>query len=95
MIVQRLWDKRCDWDDPQLPEDLLQSWTSWARELQDLPTISKMSLPRFSSSPEMDRPVRETFIIFVMPMGQLPTCGMKTLKVVKVAFLVARSRVAP
>ena len=25
ILVQRLWDKKRDWDDPQLPEDILQS----------------------------------------------------------------------
>ncbi len=51
--VQRLWDKRGDWDDPQLPEDLLRLWSTWERELSDL---EKISLPRCYSRPDLDLP---------------------------------------
>ncbi len=53
ILVQRLWDKRGDWDDPQLPEDLLRLWSSWERELSDLENIS---LPRCYSRPDLDLP---------------------------------------
>lgn len=33
MKVQKLWDKRGEWDEPQLPEDLLDSWKHWESEL--------------------------------------------------------------
>lgn len=26
VIVQQLWDKKRDWDDPKLPEDLVDAW---------------------------------------------------------------------
>lgn len=26
MLVQRLWENNCDWDDTQLPKNLLLSW---------------------------------------------------------------------
>lgn len=53
MLVQRLWDKKCDWDDPQLPEDLLSLWSSWEKELSDL---EKISLPKCYFSPDLDLP---------------------------------------
>ncbi len=50
-MVQRLWDKRRDWDDPQLPEDLLTLWCEWEKELSELEEIS---LPRCYFSSQMD-----------------------------------------
>lgn len=40
ILMQRLWDKKRDWDDPQLPEDILQLWHTWESELSELPSIS-------------------------------------------------------
>lgn len=40
ILVQHLWDKKRDCDDPLLPEDLLQSWCVWESKLQLLPDIS-------------------------------------------------------
>ncbi|KAE8289495.1 hypothetical protein D5F01_LYC11197 [Larimichthys crocea] len=51
ILVQRLWSKKRDWDDPQLPTDLLQQWHAWESELHQLPAIS---LPRCYMSPETD-----------------------------------------
>lgn len=50
MIVQQLWGKKRDWDDLQLPKDLLQSWRRWESELPDLQQIA---LPRCYSSQDM------------------------------------------
>ena len=38
--VPYLWGKARDWDDPNLPRDLLEAWLSWERELPNLSTIS-------------------------------------------------------
>ncbi|KAJ7997224.1 hypothetical protein DPEC_G00226750 [Dallia pectoralis] len=51
VLVQRLWDKRRDWDDPLLPLDLLQAWNSWEEELQSLPSIN---LPRCYEPKQVD-----------------------------------------
>ncbi|KAE8293636.1 hypothetical protein D5F01_LYC08748 [Larimichthys crocea] len=53
VLVQRLWNKKRDWDDPQLPDDLLHSWRLWEAELEHLP---KVTLPRCYSSENMDHP---------------------------------------
>ncbi|KAE8293785.1 hypothetical protein D5F01_LYC06722 [Larimichthys crocea] len=47
VLVQRLWNKKRDWD------DLLHSWRSWEAELEYLP---KVTLPRCYSSENMDHP---------------------------------------
>lgn len=51
VLVQRLWEKKRDWDNPHLPEDLLQLWNAWESELHLLPNIS---LPRCYVQPETD-----------------------------------------
>ncbi|KAI2646455.1 Polyprotein P3 [Labeo rohita] len=53
ILVQRLWDKKRDWDDPQLPKDLLTSWHEWEEELSGLEEIS---LPRCYSRSQKDHP---------------------------------------
>lgn len=53
MVVQQLWAKRREWDDPDLPDDLLQAWKEWEREL---PELQHITLPRCYSSPELDNP---------------------------------------
>ena len=35
VLVQHLWDKKRDWDDPQ---DLLQAWKDWDRRAAGLAT---------------------------------------------------------
>lgn len=33
--MQQLWAKQRKWDDPNLPEQLLQAWKYWESELPD------------------------------------------------------------
>ena len=65
VLVQRLWTKKGEWDDTQLPEGLVQAWRIWEKELQDL---QKIMLPRCYTSSEMD----EISTSSVMPRS-LPT----------------------
>lgn len=51
VIEQMLWDKRREWNDPQLPEDLLATWKHWESELEDLQYIT---LPRCFCSKQLD-----------------------------------------
>ncbi len=53
MIVQQLWAKSRNWDDPQLPEDLQRAWKLWEAELQYLPRVI---LPRCYTPSSMDHP---------------------------------------
>ena len=50
VLVQRLWEKQRDWDDPNLPEELLTAWRTWETELAYLPQIQ---LPRCYTSADM------------------------------------------
>ncbi len=56
LIVQRLWDKKRDWDDPNLPPDLQQTWTEWEAELPSLPHIA---FPRSYTSPVKDKEISQ------------------------------------
>lgn len=51
VIVQQPWDKKRDWDDPKLPEDLVNAWDRWAEELSNL---QKIVLPRCYCSAQKD-----------------------------------------
>ncbi|CAM4734302.1 unnamed protein product [Leuciscus chuanchicus] len=51
VLIQRLWDKKREWDDPLLPSDLLQAWREWEEELQYL---NKIAIPRCYTSTELD-----------------------------------------
>lgn len=44
MLVQSMWDKHRNWDDPLLPQELQKAWEEWEAELHLLPCIT---LPRF------------------------------------------------
>ncbi|XP_030609347.1 uncharacterized protein LOC115796997 [Archocentrus centrarchus] len=98
VLVQRLWDKHRDWDDPSLPDDVLQPWLAWEEELQDL---SQISLPRCYVSPGMDSPrCHRDLHIFAdaseKAYGSVAYLRAESLDgYVEVAFLSARSRVAP
>ncbi len=98
ILVQRLWDKRRDWDDPQLPEDLLRLWSSWERELSDLENIS---LPRCYYRPDLALPtsIRDIHVFCdasEQAYGSVAYLRMENIEGhVEIAFLAARSRVAP
>lgn len=47
-LVQRLWDKKRDWDDPKLPRELHQAWFTWEEELQD---IERIAIPLCIAAP--------------------------------------------
>lgn len=98
VLVQRLWDKRRDWDDPQLPKELLDSWHSWEAELEHLP---EMKLPRCYSTPRMDHPSSTREVHVFCDASELAYGSVAYLRTVdpggkvEVSFLAARSRVAP
>jgi hypothetical protein len=98
ILVQRLWDKKRDWDDTQLPEDLLRLWRLWEEELSDL---EKISLPRCYSSSKMDLPSSRRDIHVFCDASEKAYGAVAYLRTenqegqVEVVFLAARSRVAP
>lgn len=98
IIVQRLWDKKRSWDDPNLPEDLLQAWKSWEEEL---PQLSQISLPRCYTDHNTDRSTISQTIHVFCDASERAYGSVAYLRSdngdgkVQVAFVAARSRVAP
>lgn len=98
ILVQRLWDKKRDWDDPHLPEDLLQTWRLWEAELSHL---GKISLPRCYTSAAMDQADSKRDLHVFCDASEQAYGSVVYLRTentegnVEVAFLTARSRVAP
>lgn len=98
ILVQCLWDKKRDWDDPQLPEDLLSAWLAWETELEHLQNVT---LPRCYSSPKMDHPSSVRDIHVFSDTSEQAYGAVAYLRTenqqgeVEVSFLAARSRVAP
>ncbi|XP_026094149.1 uncharacterized protein LOC113066497 [Carassius auratus] len=98
LIVQRLWDKKRDWDDPHLPADLLQTWTEWVEEL---PALQHIVFPRCYTSPIRDTDMSQREIHIFCDASERAYGSVAYLRTedqcgeVEVAFLTARSRVAP
>lgn len=40
VLIQRLLSKRRSWNEPNLPPDILEAWSSWEEELPELANIS-------------------------------------------------------
>ncbi|KAK7926211.1 hypothetical protein WMY93_008521 [Mugilogobius chulae] len=87
-----------DWDDPQLPEELLEKWRTWEAELVHLPEIT---LPRCYTTARLDQPssIRDIHVFCdasEQAYGSVAYLRTETPEgQVEVAFLAARSRVSP
>lgn len=98
VIVQRLWDKQREWDDPLLPEELLQAWNAWVSEL---PELSRITLPRCYVPTTMDQPEVTREVHVFCDASDRAYGSVAYLRSedayggVHLAFLLARSRVAP
>lgn len=96
--MQRLWDKKRGWDDPNLPEELLKAWRLWEEEL---PQLSKVTLPRCYTDHHMDCNTSSRTIHVFTDASERAYGSVAYLRTdngegqVQVAFLAARSRVAP
>ncbi len=92
IIVQCLWDIKRDWDDPHMPADLLQTWTEWEEKL---PALRNIVLPRCYCSPIKDTAtsLRDIHVFCDASVAYLRTEDQHGQT--DVAFLTARSRVAP
>lgn len=98
ILVQRLWSKKRDWDDPNLPGDVLQLWHVWESELHQLPSLS---LPRCYVQLGTDiTPVTQSIHIFTDASERAygAVAYLRTVDEtghIQLSFLAARSRVAP
>lgn len=98
LLIQRLWDKQREWDDPNMPEDLLESWNNWEKELPNLATIT---LPRclVTSNTDQSKVTRQIHI-FCDASGKAygSVAYLRTEDPqgqVQLAFIMGKSKVAP
>nr|XP_055052534.1 uncharacterized protein LOC129438043 [Misgurnus anguillicaudatus] len=97
IIVQRLWDKRREWDDPDIPADLRHEWITWENELSQL---SSVTLPRCYTT-KVDPLVSSRSVHIFSDASERAYGSVAYLRSedekgqIEVAFLAARSRVAP
>lgn len=98
LIVQRLWDKKRDWDDSNLPPDLLHTWKEWEAEL---PSLLHIRLPRSYTSLAKDKETSKRDIHVFCDASERAYGSVAYLRTedqqgdVEVSFLTARSKVAP
>lgn len=98
VLVQRLWDKNREWDDPLLPQELLDAWNEWEGELQVLPSIS---LPRCYTPKEVDSASSFRDVHIFCDASEKAYGAVAYLRTedsqgkTYLSFLLARSRVAP
>ncbi len=98
ILIQKLWDKPREWDDPLFPDELLQSWLKWEDELKSL---SSITFPRCYVTLAMDNDsvVREIHVF--CDASERAYGAVSYLRTengqgkIELAFLIARSRVAP
>lgn len=93
-----MWDKQREWDDPNLPDDLLESWNDWEEEL---PALADISLPRCLVSLDTDQSQVSKQIHIFCDASEQAYGSVSYLRTenargqVQLAFIMARSRVAP
>ncbi|KAK7881024.1 hypothetical protein WMY93_030613 [Mugilogobius chulae] len=97
VLVQRLWAKKRSWDDPNLPPEIIEAWSSWEREL---PELAGVSIPRTYAPLETATEVTEyTLHVFCdaseQAYGSVAYLATTSSDAVHVSFVMARSRVAP
>lgn len=98
IIVRHLWDKHRGWDDPLLPQELLQQWKDWEEELQVLPQVT-LPRPYLSKSVDISGLQREVHVF--CDASEEAYGSVAYLRTtdrhgeVYLSFLMARSRVAP
>lgn len=98
ILVQRLWGRKRDWDDPHLPADLLQLWHEWVSELS---LLSEVTINRCCVHTGTDLSAASQSIHLFSDGSERAYGAVAYLRTVstegevQVAFLAARSRVSP
>ena len=98
VLVWHLWDKHQGWDDPLLPQELLQQWQAWEDELGVLPQVN---LPRPYLPKEVDLCSLQREVHIFCDASEEAHGSVAYLRStdrhggVHLSFLMARSRVAP
>ncbi|XP_073766348.1 uncharacterized protein [Danio rerio] len=95
VLIQQLWSKKRDWDDPNLPQDLSRAWETWENELKHL---SDITIPRCYSSIPHD--AQQQYELHVFCDASERAYGavaylVEYADVIHSTFVMARSRIAP
>ncbi|XP_073770437.1 uncharacterized protein [Danio rerio] len=98
LLVQSMWDKHRNWDDPLLPHELQQAWKEWEAELHLLPHLS---LPRSYVPAQVDQAIVSRQVHIFSDASEKAYGSVSYMRTedvkgqVYLSFLAARSRVAP
>lgn len=97
ILLQQLWKKEREWDDPLLPHGLFQTLESWENELVYLPEVS---LPHCYTSKEMDPLASRELHVFcdASEHAYRAVAFLRSEDIqgtVELSFALARSQVAP
>lgn len=97
VLIQQLWSKRRDWDDPNLSLDLRDAWNTWEYELHHLSTIS---IPRcYLPAPVDDADLEYDLHVFCdaseRAYGAVAYLAVQKEGAIHTSFMMARLRVAP
>lgn len=92
VLLQQLWIKERQWDDPILPEGIQKAWSAWENELPD---ITSIQLSRSYGPLELDGTLfKRELHIFCGAYGSVAYLRIVNYNnEVLVSFLMARSRV--
>ncbi|XP_064470081.1 uncharacterized protein LOC135384827 [Ornithodoros turicata] len=96
ILLQRIWLSKIQWDD-RLPEDLMGTWLSWC---QEVPLISRISIPRTLSDSASIAAASKTLHVFcdASPKAYGAVVYLVTERDKahsEASLLLAKSRVAP
>lgn len=93
MLIRRLWSKQRDWDDSNLPPDIVAACIDWEQELTEMAT---MFFPRRYTPPKF--PMEDAtynLLVFCDPSeqayGAVVYLVVERMKQVHVTFVMARS----
>ncbi|XP_025763702.1 uncharacterized protein LOC109202593 [Oreochromis niloticus] len=98
ILVQDLWKEQLGWDDPIQPPSLRDRWLAWEKEIPDLiqVEIPRCYAPASADSPASSRDLHIFCDASERAYGSVAYLRTETAqKEVYVAFVMARSRVAP
>ena len=98
ILVQDLWKERIGWDDPIQPQSLRDRWLTWEQEIPDL---AQMEIPRCYAPASADSPTSIRDLHIFCDASERAYGSVAYLRTeddqgeIHVAFILARSRVAP
>ena len=98
VLIQDMWKAGGSWDDPIQPESLADKWLAWEKEL---PHLSEVELPRSYAPPCADTSTATRELHIFCDASERAYGSVAYMRIVDdhqqvhVAFVLARSRVAP